>query len=187
MKKFIIVLIILAAIAFGFWKLNQSYFTLETKVESKHQILVQSIEKMGKLELVKDRMSDVIEHKNVTSYLPDASVLLIVKADAVGCMDLTKITDEDIVVQGDSATIYLPQPELCYVKIDHKDSKVYDTKMAFLREGQLVDEAYKYAEAEVKRRVEKSDIRKQTQQNAVTVLKPIIEGLGFHSVRFEFK
>ncbi|GAA4141339.1 hypothetical protein GCM10022216_21280 [Sphingobacterium kyonggiense] len=158
-----------------------------TTVDTRHQVLIERIEAMGKLELVKYRLSDVVEHKNITAYLPEASVLLIIKADAVGCIDLTKLDSTDVKVSGDSVSITLPKPEICYVKIDHKDSKVYDTKMAFFREATLVDEAYKAAEEEIHRQVKNSDILQQTQNNAIHVFKPLIEALGFSKVSLSFK
>lgn len=161
-------------------------FSINTSVESKHQLLVEKIEAMGKLELVRYQISDVIEHKNKTDFLPEASVLLIVKAEAVGCVDLTKITREDIKVEADTAVVNLPQPEICYVKIDHESSRVYDTKMAYFREAKLVDEAYKAAEQKISSEVKKSDILAQTKTNASSVLKPIIEGLGYKNVRLIF-
>lgn len=162
-------------------------FSINTSVESKHQLLVEKIEAIGKLELVKYQISDVLEHKNKTDFLPEASVLLIVKAEAVGCIDLTKITRDDIRIDADTAVVNLPQPEICYVKIDHKNSRVYDTKMAFFREADLVDEAYKAAERKVAAEVKKSDILMQTKTNATNVLKPIIEGLGYKNVRLSFE
>jgi hypothetical protein len=162
-------------------------FSINTSIESKHQLLVEKIEAIGKLELVRYQISDVLEHKNKTDFLPEASVLLIVKADAVGCIDLTKITRKDIEIDADTAVVNLPQPEICYVKIDHKNSRVYDTKMAFFREGGLVDEAYKAAEKKVTAEVNKSDILAQTKTNALNVLKPIIEGLGYKNVRLTFE
>jgi len=162
-------------------------FSISTSVESKHQLLVDKIEAIGKLELVRYQISDVLEHKNKTDFLPEASVLLIVKAEAVGCIDLTKITKDDIEVTADTAVVNLPQPEICYVKIDHKNSRVYDTKMAFFREARLVDEAYKAAEKQITAEVKKSDILKQTKTNATNVLKPIIEGLGYKNVRLTFE
>lgn len=161
-------------------------FSINTSVESKHQLLVDKIEAIGKLELVRYQISDVLEHKNKTDFLPEASVLLIVKAEAVGCIDLTKITSNDIEISADTAVVNLPQPEICYVKIDHKSSRVYDTKMAFFREANLVDEAYKAAETKIASEVKKSDILVQTKTNAVNVLKPIIEGLGYKNVRLHF-
>lgn len=161
-------------------------FSINTSVESKHQLLVERIEAIGKLELVRYQISDVLEHKQKTDFLPEASVLLIVKAEAVGCIDLTKITKGDIEIDADTAVVNLPQPEICYVKIDHKNSRVYDTKMAFFREADLVDDAYKAAEVKITKEVKKSDILKQTKTNSVNVLKPIIIGLGFKTVRFTF-
>lgn len=182
-KYIVIILIVIAGISFIILKLNPPKSTLQTN----HQLLLESIESIGKLELVKYRFSDVVEHKNVSTYLPDASVLLVVKADAVGCIDLTKVKQEDIFTLGDSVSITLPTPEICYVKIDHNSSKVYDTKMAFFREAKLVDEAYQYAEIEIKREVKKSDIMLQTRNNAMHVLKPLLIGLGFNKVNISFE
>lgn len=186
MKKLLITLIILAILGLGIWI---AYLRMgnQPKVESRHQILVESIEAMGKLELVKYRLSDIVEHKNINTFLPDASVLLIIKADAVGCVDLTKIATEHIVVQDDSVSIRLPQPEICYVKIDHTSSRVYDTKMAFFREAKLVDEAFKAAEDQVTKEVKKSDILQQTRSNALHVMRPLLEGLGFSKINLTFE
>ncbi|MDM1295678.1 DUF4230 domain-containing protein [Sphingobacterium sp. N143] len=187
MGKIFRFLLIVAILAVGGWFVYKNYSMEHPAVESKHQLLVDRIEAMGKLELVKYRYSDVVEHKNINAFLPDASVLLIVKADAVGCVNLTKLTPEDIKVVGDSVSIQLPGPEICYIKIDHDASKVYDTKMAFLREAQLVDEAYKAAEKAVADDVKKSDILQQTKANAITVFKPLLQGLGFTKINLTFK
>lgn len=185
MVRILKLIIVLAVIGLIAWLVN-SKFNLKTTVESKHQLLLDRVEAMGKLELVKYRISDVLEHKSKTPFLPDASVLLIVKADAVGCIDLTKIKSEQIQVYGDSAVIQLPQPEICYIKIDHKASRVYDTKMAFFREADLVDEAYKSAEQQIYNEVRKSDILQQTRSNALHVLGPILKGLGYNKITLTF-
>ena len=88
--------------------------------------------------------------------MPDERILFVAAGEVTGCIDLTKITRDAIVVTGDSAEITLPQPEICYVKIDHKKSRVYDTKMAFFREADLVDAAYKEAERKLTEEVKKS-------------------------------
>lgn len=186
MIKLFKLILILAVIGLIGWFIAAK-FSLKTTVESKHQLLVERVEAMGKLELVKYRISDVLEHKNKTPFLPDASVLLIIKADAVGCIDLAKVKSEDIKVYGDSAAILLPQPEICYIKIDHKSSRVYDTKMAFFREADLVDEAYKNAELKISDEVRKSDILQQTRSNALNVLRPLLTGLGYSKVSLSFE
>lgn len=185
MKKFLIVVVILGLLGLIGWMLLVK-FGQKPSTETTQQILVERIEAMGKLELVKYRMSDVIEHKAISTYLPDASVLLIIKADAVGCVDLTKLNRDQIYVSGDSVAIQLPKPEICYVKIDHSGSRVYDTKMAYFREAALVDEAFKQAESQITKEVAKSDILQQTQTNARHVFRPLLEGLGFKKIHIAF-
>lgn len=185
MMRFLKILILLAIIGLLGWLVFDKIGSTTT-VESKHQLLVERIEAMGKLELVKYRFSDVLEHKNISTFLPDASVLLIIKADAVGCIDLTKLTADDIRVFGDSVAINLPKPEICYVKIDHKASRVYDTKMAFFREAELVGEAFKAAEVEITKEVNKSDLLQQTRTNAMHVFRPLLQGLGYSKISLSF-
>ncbi len=186
MKKFLYTVILIAIAGIAAWVIWKR-FSNENTVDSRHQILVERIEAMGKLELVKYRLSDVVEHKNISMYLPDASVLLIVKADAVGCVDLSKLTSDDVEVLEDSVTIRLPQPEICYVRIDHDNSRVYDTKMAFFREAQLVDAAYKAAEVQIRKEVKQSDILEQTKANATNVFRPLLEGLGYKKINLSFE
>ena len=181
--KVIILLMVIAGLGWFIWQFTKP----KTNTVSNHQVLLERIESMGKLELVKYRMSDVVEHKVISQFLPDASVLLIIKADAVGCIDLSKLKPEDVEVVGDSAHITLPNPEICYVKIDHNDSKVYDTKMAFFREANLVDDAFKAAEQEITKQVKKSDILEQTKKNAMDIFNPLMEGLGYNKFSIEFQ
>ncbi len=88
-------------------------------------VLVEKISNIGKLELIKYSMRDVIEKKELRSLLLDKRVLLVASGEVAGCIDLTRIKTEDIVQStDDSITIYLPQPESCYVKLDHQRSKI---------------------------------------------------------------
>lgn len=179
----LVILILLVGVIWLIWERTQPQADRQTS----HQLLVERIEQMGKLELVKYRFSDIIEHQAVSDYLPNASVLLIVKADAVGCIDLARISRDDINIMDDSVTIQLPKAEICYVKIDHKASRVYDTKMAFFREATLVDEAFQAAEQEITEQVQQSDILQQTERNAIHVLRPLIEGLGYNKFSLTFQ
>ncbi|MNO00862.1 hypothetical protein D3C81_2208410 [compost metagenome] len=59
--------------------------------------------------------------------------------------------------------------------------------MAFFREADLVDEAYKNAEKEIATEVKKSDILQQTRANALNVFTPLLKGLGFNKVSLSFE
>ena len=104
-------------------------------------------------------------------------LVLIVEGEAVGCIDLTNITPADVSQSGDSLTLFLPAPELCGWKINHQRSRVYDTQYTFLSEAQLVSEAYKQAEQQVRASALQSGILDQTRQNAVLLLRPLLNQL----------
>jgi hypothetical protein len=142
--------------------------------------LVQKIEAVGKLELVRYQLKDVVEvtRPSGSAYLPDAKVLLVVSGEAVGCLDLTKLRAAHVREGADSVIVELPAPELCYHKVDHANSKVYDTKFTLLNgEAGLVDEAYRQAEAQIKAAAESQQILEQTKANAQLVLRPMLEQL----------
>ena len=151
-----------------------------------HQSTLEKVEALGKLELVRMNIRDVIEHKLVRQWLPNASAVLIISGETVGCIDLQKIQPENIVIKKDTLKITLPAPELCYCKIDHKKSKVYETKYDYFTGINLVDEAYKEAENQLCKTALESGILDRTKENAITILKPFFEGLGFKQVEIYF-
>ncbi|PIY10760.1 MAG: hypothetical protein COZ18_05400 [Flexibacter sp. CG_4_10_14_3_um_filter_32_15] len=162
----------------------------ETVTETSFQTVLEEVESLGKLELVKYNFKDVVEHKQKNGYssVLDSKVLLIVAAEAVGCMDLTRIKAEDITEVGDSIYVHLPAPELCYYKIDHQKSKVYDSEsMPFMQNDNLVGEAFAKAEKQIEKAALESGILVQTQAMAKTMLKPLLENLTKKTVFLTFE
>ncbi|POY37811.1 hypothetical protein C3K47_04560 [Solitalea longa] len=152
-----------------------------------HNVILEKIESLGKLELVRYKFKDIVEHEMIQQWLPDPKALLIVSGEAVGCIDLTKVTKNDISTNDTVLTIQLPQPELCYYKIDHKNSKVYQTSYAFLVEAELVDQAYKSAEAQLKTTALKAGILEETKISAQKVLTPFFAAFGYKKVIYQYK
>ncbi len=146
---------------------------------STHQEVVEKVEAIGKLELVRMNIRDVLEHKIVREWLPNAKAVLIINGEAVGCIDLQKVKKDDISISKDTLKIKLPDPEICYCKIDHSKSKVYETSNEFFSGAQLVDGAYIEAEKQLRQTVLNAGILEQTKTNAVILLKPFFETLGF--------
>lgn len=142
-----------------------------------YNTILTSVQDLGKMELVRYNFKDVVEYqKEVSRFIPDSKVVLIVAGEAVGCVDFTKIEPGDIVFEGDSIVqIALPEPELCYYKVDHSQSKVFSKENTYFQDAALVEESYKYAEQNVKRAALNSGILRQTQVNAEKILKPMLE------------
>ncbi len=142
-----------------------------------YNTILTKVEELGRMELVRYNFKDVVEYeKNYSRWVPNSRIVLIVTGEAVGCVDFTKLRAEDILFEGDSAVqVALPEPEVCYYKIDHGKTKVFSKENTYFQDADLVQESYRYAEANVKKAALNSGILRQTQVNAEKVLKPILE------------
>jgi hypothetical protein len=152
----------------------------EPQVTVTHNTVLTQVEALGRLELVRYRFKDVVEYKRSAKYafLPDAKAALIVGGEAVGCLDLRKIKPQDVTLEGDSVVrVLLPAPELCSFQVDHSQSRVFSTENTFFQDAQVVDEAYRYAEAQVRRSALQSGILAETQRNAEQILVPMLRTL----------
>jgi ABC-type phosphate transport system auxiliary subunit len=160
-------------------------FTQTTVVTQ--NIVLKEITTMGKLELVNYQFKDVVESEIKKTLFPDAKALLIVSGQAIGCIDLTKVKETDINQQGDSVFVRLPKAELCVSKVNHTESRVYDTNMfAVMDEAELVDEAYKQAEEQIKESALEQGILEQSQTQAQKMLGPVLEKISGKKVKIFF-
>ena len=114
--------------------------------EVSHTMIVEKIENLGNLEVLKYSIQDIIEYKKIRQWLPNAKAALIVSGEVICCVDLAKIMPDDIYTSGDSIRLQLPAPEICHVKIDHSKSRVYNMEYGLWESVEIVDAAYKSAE-----------------------------------------
>lgn len=144
-----------------------------------HHTVLTQVEALGRLELVRYRFKDVVEYKRrLHRWLPESKVALIVSGEAVGCLDLRKLTPQDVVLEGDSVVrVALPAPELCSFQLNHRQSRVFSTENGFFQDAELVDEGYRYAEAQVRHAALQSGILAETQRNAAQLLGPLLHTL----------
>lgn len=187
-RLFVLVLIIAGGIAIYIRFFHHPEIPpAETQIT--HTTVLQEINRIGKLELVRYNFKDIleyekkrelIENKTLKEWIPltipleNAKVVLIVKGEAVGCIDLTKIKDTDLITQGDTLTAFLPEPELCFYRINHDQSKVYDIKNTD-EQAMMITEAYKKAEIQIRQSALDMGILEQTRNNAAKILQPLLE------------
>jgi len=160
-----------------------------TRTEITDSGLVQKITSMGKLELVKYEMKDIIEQKEVHPILPDSRVLLLAVGEVTACIDLTKVKRTDIIQGKDSVVVFLPAPEICYTKLDHEKSKVYDIRGAWFQEGakDMVEDVYKLAEKRILDNAKEMNVLGMARQNAQLIFKPILESISGKTVILNFR
>ncbi|WP_266363326.1 DUF4230 domain-containing protein [Tellurirhabdus rosea] len=176
LRLFLLFIFVMGLIALWEQLRSGSFFRRFTRSEETvHSIVLQEVTALGKLELVRYRFKDVVEHEQMRQWLPNPRAVLIVEGEAVGCLDLTQIKAEDVATQGDTLVVHLPDPELCTYRINHDRSKVYNTEYALFEEAGLVTEAYRQAEVQIRQSALQSGILEQTRENADKILKPFLE------------
>lgn len=167
----------------------------EEQLSVKHDLILEKVESLGKLELVKYNFKEITELEKLSKKYfkifqlgPDSKIALITIGEAVGCIDLTKMTAEDIFVDEDGVIITLPKPELCYYKIDLQKSRIYSLEAnPLIDEKRFIEEAYKSAEDQIRQSALDAGILYQTEENAEKVLRPIFEEISGKKVYFRYK
>jgi len=154
--------------------------------------VVERMEAMGKLELVRYNFQEITEVNlmgrdfyNLFKMESDSKVVLISKGEAVGCLDLTKIESKHIKDSSDTLYIQLPDPELCYHKLDLDETRIYALETGlFTNEKKFIERAYQKAEAQIEKAAYESGILPQTDSNAELLLKPLLQEIAGKEVVF---
>jgi hypothetical protein len=185
----IISLVTIGFLVFLFFYMKHQFSTVRTEVSE--DVMVEKITSMGKLELVKYSMKDVLEKKQVHTILPDERVLFVAVGEVTACIDLTKVRKQDITRDslGNSVTVMLPQPEICYTKLDHQRSKVYDVSGVILPSTTktMVEDIYKLAEQRLLDNAREMKITEKARENAQLIFKPLLEGVSGKTVILKFR
>jgi hypothetical protein len=161
----------------------------EEKTVINHNMVIEKIEAMGKLELVRYYIKDIVENTQEINWWPDQKVILMISGEVVGCIDLTKLDSTKIGISQDKISIKLPAPEVCYHKINHQESKVYnlESKLLYYDDAKLIDKAYAQAEKQLLNAATKMKILDQTKTNAQSILKPLLEEMTGRPVIITFE
>ncbi len=187
--SFILSLIIVGFLIFLFFYMKHQFTAVRSEVTE--DVMVDKITSMGKLELVKYSMKDVLEKKQIHTLLPDERVLFVAVGEVTACIDLTKVARKDIIQDATqkTVTVVLPQPEICYAKLDHQRSKVYDVSGVILPSTTqaMVEDIYKLAEKRLLDNAQQMDITGKARQNAQVIFKPLLEGVSGKTVILKFK
>ena len=192
--RLIILIVPWALLVFYVIKDNNSKKDEEKQIIN-NTVVLNKIESLGKLELVKYNFKEITEleelskkYLNIFQLGPDSKIALISEGQAVGCIDLQKMSTNDIRLEKDTIYLTLPSPELCYYKLDLNKSRIYSLQTNPLKdERSFIDKAYKNAENEIKEAALNSGILIQTTENAKRMLKPFLENVTNKVIVFNDK
>jgi hypothetical protein len=182
-------LVIVGLLVCMFFYMKHQFTAVRTEVTE--DVMVEKITSMGKLELVKYSMKDVLEKKQIHTILPDERVLFVAVGEVTACIDLTKVRKQDIKRDslGNTVTVVLPQPEICYAKLDHQRSRVYDVSGVILPSTTraMVEDIYKLAEKRLNDNARDMKITDNARENAQVIFKPLLEGVSGKTVVLKFR
>jgi hypothetical protein len=189
MKRIVILLILLIIVVCGSGIVGiVLYRNMTEKYKSEHLLSVDKIEKMGKLELVKVNIKDVLEQTSERPfYLPNAKAVLIIAGEVVAGIDLEKVQKDDITDSGTQLTITLPKPEILMSKVNHEKSKIYNIEWGGFSTANLVDKAYKTAEISIIEEAKKTGFEETCKNNARALLTPIFKEISGKEITILFK
>ena len=180
-------LVIIGFLIFLFFYIKHQFTT--TRTEVKEDAMVSRIISMGKLELVKYAMKDVVEKKELHTILPDSRVLFVAVGEVTACIDLTKVRKQDITQGKDTVSVILPSPEICYVKLDHQKSRVYDVSGVWFadKSKEMVEDVYQIAEKKMLATATEMNLLGKARENAGLIFKPFLENISGKKVVIKFK
>ncbi len=162
----------------------------EPRVDTSRTAVIQEIKRLNRLETAQFTIEKVIEagtdkdDNAFSQILYGDRLLLIAHGQIIAGIDLSKLTENDVQISGQTISMTLPAPEILVSTIDNAQTKVFDRKLGFLTKGDknLEAEARQKALSAIEGAACEGGILKQAGDNAKKQLTVLLTGLGFTSV-----
>ena len=157
--------------------------------------LILRVRALSRLETIRYSMETIIEGGSdpggFLSFLGIGreKLVLIARGQVMGGVDFGLMEEDDIVVNGQKVTLYLPPAEILVSKLDNQRTGVYEYEKGLFtrRDVQLESELRTRAEEELVRRAMEDGILMQAETNAKAYLLLLLHALGFTEVEFQPK
>ncbi len=114
-------------------------------------------------------------------------VLVIATGEVEAGVDLGEVGKDDVIVNDDTATIDLPEPEILSASLDEEKTRVYDRDFSPLNirpDDDLVEVARLQAVEKIRDAARENRILDTAEHNAEDSVRAFVTTLGFEEVRF---
>ena len=159
-----------------------------TRVDLSGAAVVTRIQELGRLETASFTIEKIIEAgKDGNAFqklLFGDKLLLVAHGEVVAGIDLSKVTVNDVRVEGSTLRVTLPKPEVLHVRLDSEKTRVFDRKQGLLARADkdLESEARLAAEQSIKAAACDSRVLDIASENATKQLRALFTALGFITV-----
>ena len=153
--------------------------------------IINEVRSLARLETIQYSVEKVIraeEGQNSIPLLFGDKLIFVAHGTVIAGVDLGKLGDQDIKIEGKTLTINLPQPEIFVSTLDNDKSYIYDRETGILTKGDsnLETQARQTAETEVLKAAQDDGILNQAKINAENYLARLLRNLGYSEVHFTY-
>lgn len=151
--------------------------------------IVHDVQALARLETIQYSIEKVITAEigqEAFSFLFGDRLLFVAHGTVIAGVDLTKLGEDDIAIEGDTLYIRVPKAEIFVATLDNDKSYVYDRETGLFTRGDanLETTARQAAQAEIEKAALEDGILIQAQTNAENFLYRLLRQLGFDVVIF---
>lgn len=164
---------------------------LFTRVVSDPPALLRQIQKLSELVTVKYTVQKVVGLTEQKVPLGSESILLIVQAQVLGGVDLSRMKEGDFEpLSARRFMIRLPEPKIMHVFVDEKETKVWDRSKTWWTpwvpySPDLEQRARVMALDSVRKAAIDMGILKDAERNAQTTIREFLRAVGVEVVLFD--
>jgi len=153
--------------------------------------VVDRIQRLQRLETVVYTMDKVVtgakENPILPNFLAGDRLLMLVHGEVVAGIDFTDLKPGDVKVDGKQIQLHLPTPQVFRTRLDSARTRVYSRQTGLLvpTDPNLETQVRQEAERQMQEAAISDGILRTAQQNAVSTINGLLQGLGFEKIDFE--
>lgn len=159
-----------------------------SRIDLSGAAVVVRIQELGRLETSSYTIEKIVEAGTDKGALRDFlfgdKLLLVAHGEVVAGVDLAKLGQTDVRVDGKSVRVTLPKPEVLHVRLDNEKTRVFDRKQGILGrpDKDLESEARLAAEVAIKDAACGAGVLGAAAENAMKQVRSLLTALGFTDV-----
>ena len=153
--------------------------------------VVDRIQRLQRLETVVYTMDKIVTGARENPIFPDFlagdRLLMLVHGEVVGGIDFSNLKPGDVKVDGKQIHLHLPAPQIFSTRIDSVKTRVYSRQTGLLvpSDPNLETQVRQEAELQLRQAAMAEGILRNAQQNGMSTITSLLQGLGFERVEFE--
>lgn len=152
--------------------------------------VVNRIQRLQRLETVVYTMDKLVSGSKESAIFPDFlagdRLLMLVHGEVVAGIDFSSLKPGDVKLDGKQVHLHLPAPQVFSTRIDSGKTRVYSRQTGLLvpADPNLETQVRQEAERQLEESAMAEGILRTAQQNGVSTITSLLQGLGFEKVDF---